>query len=280
MATPRRLPRWAVAALGLALLSALLWSIPAGRAGPGDGAADRTVAALPFAAGTEGEACEAAAEVAADLLVGLMSATESVAFVERTQLDAVLAEHELALSGLATQAEQVQAGRLIGASMILTGTVQALEGKLRLDARLLDVESSRVQGTSSVECSPDELLEAIERMAGELADAIGAGVKAPAEMKIDPAPVANLHYMRGMGYFHAGMRYQALAEFMKAEALLPAHRRARFWMGRAYFEEGDYEHAKIVFDRLASQFPKHKLGKAAKEESARCRAAIDKEGRR
>jgi TolA-binding protein len=45
----------------------------------------------------------------------------------------------------------------------------------------------------------------------------------------------------------------------------PGHADARFWMGKSYFEQGEYEHAKIEFERFLSEFPSHKNAQQAKE---------------
>ena len=64
--------------------------------------------------------------------------------VERGNLQAILGELELQLSGLADEGNAAKAGKLLGADFLLTGTVFRASGRYELFLKLLRVETAEV----------------------------------------------------------------------------------------------------------------------------------------
>jgi curli biogenesis system outer membrane secretion channel CsgG len=75
-------------------------------------------------------------------------ALDRYVLVERERLLAVLRELNLGSSGLADDATALRIGRLTGARMMLFGAYQIVAGQMRLDLRLVDVETSLVLSTA------------------------------------------------------------------------------------------------------------------------------------
>ncbi|MDH3375513.1 MAG: outer membrane protein assembly factor BamD [Gammaproteobacteria bacterium] len=48
-----------------------------------------------------------------------------------------------------------------------------------------------------------------------------------------------------------------MAEFMQVLDLNPARADARMRLGKSYYEDGEYNHAKIEFERFLEDFPDH-----------------------
>lgn len=64
--------------------------------------------------------------------------------VERQQLAMVLEELQIGTSNLADRETQLKLGGITGARLMVFGNYQIIENQLRLDVRLVDVESGRV----------------------------------------------------------------------------------------------------------------------------------------
>ena len=96
---------------------------------------------------------------AADELVTQLFGTGKFSLVERSQLDAVLAEQNLGQSGLVNPAQAAEVGRLLGVQLILTGSitkfsidtkaggfrgigVEYSEAETNLDIRLVDTNTA------------------------------------------------------------------------------------------------------------------------------------------
>ncbi len=232
------------------------------------------VAVLPFRHSSKDARYEPLAQSMGEMIAGCLSEVDEFAFVEREELDEVLKEHELTLSGLVDNEMKAKVGRLLGARYILTGGVAVEEKKLKVNAHLFEVETTRVAQSESAEGKIDRLLSVVRAVAEKLAKDLDLELPEIKEEDIDKWPEANLHLMRGLGYYYGNMPDHAIAEFMKALALKHDHVRARYWNGVCYFDDEEYEHAKIEFDRFLKEFPEDELAPKVKEMLEVCATQI------
>ena len=184
--------------------------------------------------------------------------------------DKLLAEHELSAS--ASPADQVRLGRMAGAQFVLTGSLTAVGDKLQISAHLLDVATRRVAQSAKVTSEMDRLLQPIDKLAHELTDAVNWRLPELTRDQIDKSPEASLYFMRGLGYYYAGMPQHATTQFMKTLAVDAGHARARFWGAMTFLDQDQYDHAKIEFTRFLETFGQHSLAPRAKELLKRCEA--------
>jgi len=64
--------------------------------------------------------------------------------VERSRLQDALSEMKLGMSGVVDEQTAVEVGRAVGASAILVGSYVRIGGMIQINARLIDVETSRI----------------------------------------------------------------------------------------------------------------------------------------
>lgn len=82
----------------------------------------------------------------ATLVNANLSAEPQINTVERAELDKVLGEHELGLSGSVSEASAAKVGQLTGAKVLVTGRVFKADGELFIVAKIIGTETSRVYG--------------------------------------------------------------------------------------------------------------------------------------
>jgi len=82
----------------------------------------------------------------ATLINANLSAEPQLMTVERAELDKVLGEHELGLSGTVSADSAAKVGQLTGAKVLVTGRVFKAEGELFVVAKIIGTETSRVYG--------------------------------------------------------------------------------------------------------------------------------------
>jgi TolB-like protein len=134
-----------------------------------------TVAVMPFqdlsrSGSAVGEAIRET--VTADLASAAPAAGLRV--VERARLDGVLREQRLqAAAGELDVPGAVKVGRLVGASLIVTGAYQKVGASVRLTARFVKVETGVIVGTAKVDGAAVELLTLEDRVTAELARSAG-----------------------------------------------------------------------------------------------------------
>lgn len=82
---------------------------------------------------------------------------ESDAFkiVEREQLQKVLKEFEVAQSGIIDTTQAQEIGKMLGAAVIVTGAVIKISDQLRIDSRIIEVETGVIVSADRKVCSMD-----------------------------------------------------------------------------------------------------------------------------
>lgn len=94
--------------------------------------------------------------------------------VERNQLDAVLAEQELQLSGITSAATAARAGNVLNVQKVLFGSISLYESeyvKYLLSLRLVDVEKASVEAAETIQVrSKEALLPAIKEIVQRLSE--------------------------------------------------------------------------------------------------------------
>jgi len=263
-------PTWAVPCAGIILMiSSLVCS-----------AADaQAIAVLPFRNNSALADLDPVADGLGDLLIACAQKTPGVTFVERAALNKILAEQKISLAGLTDDKTKVQVGKLLGAKYIISGGMVVVDNKLKINAHLFDVESSRVVKSSESIGTLDNLLETIQPLTVDLMKGLGIELKPLSAAEIDRSPEANLHFMRGLGYNYGNMKNQAIAEFMKALALDPAQARARWWNAACYYDQKEWDHAAIEYERFLKDFATDDLAREAQKRLTQCKKELSKVAR-
>lgn len=136
--------KWYVMLIAMALSG--VWADEA--SAPAAPVAVPTAAVLSFdtrdraAAGTE------LGKSVSELLVVNLQETNSVDMVERAELDKALDELQLSASGLVDKESQNKLGKLVGAKILITGSIFKSGDKNYVVAKIIGTETSRVMGAS------------------------------------------------------------------------------------------------------------------------------------
>jgi hypothetical protein len=149
------------------ILLLLLGVIPAIRAAAPD---ILTVAVFDFE--SKDEAVRDLGPKVATLLNANLSAEPQLITVERAELEKVLGEHELGLSGTISSDTAAKVGHLTGAKVLVTGRVFRADRELVIVAKIIGTETSRVYG----EVAKGGVNASIADLSAELAKKIAAVV--------------------------------------------------------------------------------------------------------
>lgn len=152
------------------MASSLAWSTPADTA-------ERTypTAVLPFDA--SGAQLKDLGPEVTSLLYAYLSAEPGVVLVDRAEVEKVLGEKELGLSGTVAPDTAARIGHLTGAKVLVTGRVFAARNELVLVAKVIGTETGRVYGETVTRPLRDSHVPAVQ----ELAKKIGATIAARGE---------------------------------------------------------------------------------------------------
>lgn len=217
-----RIPAQTLTALAALLL--LLVYAP-GQAAAQDSAVT-TLAVLPFENNsvTDAKSYDPLAQgLAAMLITDLKMAGTSLKVIERAQIAALLKEVALGQTGMVDAATAVRAGKLLGAQSIAFGAFMVLGSDVRLDARIIKVETSECIQASSISGSKSDFMK-LER---QLAEKIAAALK----VTLAAAPAARggmdaaMLYSRGLEALDKGNKAEAEKLFAETVAADPAYKR-------------------------------------------------------
>jgi TolB-like protein len=104
----------------------------------------------------------------ADALAGAFARSGRFRIVERTQLDQALKELDLNQTDRIDSATVQRVGKLIGAQYLTVGSFQVVGGQIRIDARLLRVETGEVVQADSITGAAASALALPDRLAERL----------------------------------------------------------------------------------------------------------------
>jgi len=109
-----------------------------------------------------------------DLMFANLVVDPQMYLVDREDLEKILKELELNLSGLVSADSATRVGQLTGAKILVTGSVLQVDSKLYLIAKIIGTETSRVFGASVKGGVNDELDALAEELAGEVVKTIAS----------------------------------------------------------------------------------------------------------
>ena len=100
----------------------------------------------------------------AEIMITELSNIKTLKFVERQKINALIQEMQLAQSGLVSDESGVQVGKLIGAKFLVFGSYMVFEKKVRIDARIVEVETGLTIKAEQVTKKVNKMFEIIREL--------------------------------------------------------------------------------------------------------------------
>ena len=152
--------------------------------------------------------------------------------VERDQIKALIDEQGLTLSGMVDATTAIEVGKLAGVEYMLFGTCTDVMSRLRVDVRIVDVETGILRKAQEVTKPREEVFETV----ANLAELIFQDLDLEPEEELpprEPAPAAAvLFFSRGMGYEDSGNAGQARAMYQRALDIFPNYQEVQERMAK------------------------------------------------
>jgi TolB-like protein len=109
---------------------------------------------------------------AGDILFALLAKNPSLFLVDRSEMQKTVQEHEINLSGMVTPDQAIQVGKLIGAKILITGSVIESDKTLYLVAKIISTETSRVLGASVTGKTSEDFNVLMDQLAKQVGETI------------------------------------------------------------------------------------------------------------
>jgi TolB-like protein len=150
-----------------------------------------TVMVLYFDNNASSPAYDGLAKGLADMMMTDLAAVPSIQVLEREKLDALLAELKLQQSKYFDAKTAVRLGKGIGAQYAITGAFVSIEPTIRIDVRLIRVDSAAVVKAASVTGHKDDFFKLQEQLAARLIEDMSEIVSVADAQKIGDSARAN-----------------------------------------------------------------------------------------
>ena len=139
---------------------------------------DAAIAVLPFVNTSNSARLDYLEAAMARMLVTDLKQSQSLKVVTRDNLDDVLAELKLDRSALVEPSNAQKIGKILGADLIVAGSILSVSNQLRLDAHVIDVASAEVVAASKIEGAGEhEALKMVDTLAmAVIADLTGENI--------------------------------------------------------------------------------------------------------
>lgn len=214
---------------------------------------------IPFTNSTGEEQYEILGQGFADLLMTHISQYPEIGLVQRDHLQQILSEQEIQLQGHLSEDQSIKVGQLAGADKIITGGFSLSNSQLTIQTHVFDVETTKLITSKEITGPIGNIAALGDQLAAIIVEAMQGKEVVPSPISIDQRPNVTLHFIRGLGYYYGNLYDHAVTEFMEASNLDPHYAEARFWIGRSYFADQAYGHAKIEFEKFMIEYPDHSL---------------------
>lgn len=191
-----------------------------------------TLAILFFDYSGKDEALAPLREGLAQMLISDFSAGGQVRVVERTRLKALLEEQKLGRSGQVDPTTASRLGKLLGARFLVLGSFFDLKNVLRIDARVVEVETGRIVRSVGANGAADDFWTLEKTLAQKLGEVLEGNLPA---------------YTRPTGTAPAKVKSKTVATYGRALSAIDAGRK---------------DEAKKLLDQVVAEAPQFSLAKS------------------
>jgi TolB-like protein len=159
--------------------------------------------------------------LAAMLITDLRHEATHLKIIERNKIKELLQEIDLSQSGYVDQGTALRLGKLLGARSIAFGSFVVLGEEVRIDARLVNVETSETMLAESISGTSDQFLQLEKKLAGRIAGAFQERLAATQPSASANTMNAALAFSKGLEALDRGDRQEAESYFQKTIELDP-----------------------------------------------------------
>jgi len=153
----------------------------------------------------------------ADMFITEFAKIEQFQVVERSQLQQIFEEMKLGQSGMLDGGSAQQVGKLLGAQNLLLGSfMNMFDGKLRIDIRIVEVETGLTLKAEEETGSPTELYKLITKLVGKTLKDL--------DVKLSKAEMQRLSQVENTSfdaalYYAKGLEYEDAKDLSNAKKM-------------------------------------------------------------
>ncbi len=156
-----------------------------------------------------------------DMLITDISKVDNVQVIEREDLQKILSEQTLSLSGLTDDSRPIEVGKLLNATTIIYGSFIIMDKKIRVDAKISDVETGKIISTFSTTGELMDIFTFENDLSTKIFNHLSIKQNSKSQNNETESIEALKHYYEGVELFDDGAVDEALQKFTTARTLDP-----------------------------------------------------------
>lgn len=196
--------------------------------------AQKTMAVLYFQNSSlyQKEEMEALSKGLADMFITELSKVEQLKVIERSRLQNLIEEMSLGQSGMIDGETAQQVGKLLGVKTLLLGSyVNNFGNKMRIDARLVEVETGKTIKAEEITGKASNLFEMVQKLSDKFIKGLNLALSSEDKKRLNQLENesfdAALYYSRGLEYQDRGDLRKAYEMYKKALEINPQYSSAQ-----------------------------------------------------
>lgn len=158
--------------------------------------------------------------LSAMLITDLNNSGSTLKLIERTKIEALLKEIAFGQTGAVDQSTAVKIGKILGAQSIAFGSFMVLGNAVRIDVRIIKVETSELIISEAITGSSNRFMALEGKLAKKIADSLRV-VFVPTATERESTIEAALTFSRGLAAHDKGDKDTAKKLFQKSIDLNP-----------------------------------------------------------
>jgi TolB-like protein len=160
--------------------------------------------------------------LAAMLITDLKNAGTSLKIIERSKITAILKEIAMGQTGAVDEATAIEAGKILGAQSIAFGSYMVMGSQMRIDLRIVKVETSELILAESASGNNDDFITLENQLAQKIAESLKVALQ-PADSQFKSSMEAALYFSKGLEALDKDDNKLARKMFAKAVYLDPGY---------------------------------------------------------
>jgi TolB-like protein len=181
----------------------------------------------------------------ADMLITDISKAPEIRVVEREALEKILKEHALALSGVTDENQAVEMGRILNAHTLIYGSFIVTNKKIRIDAKISEVETGTIKASFDVNGLINQIFSVEKKLASKILEKLVADIPTDIASQETYSVDALKTYYEGIFFFDEGDFNRAKIKFQKAKDFDPWYLKPQEGLYKAYRFLKDYKKQRL-----------------------------------
>ena len=151
----------------------------------------------------------------AEMVITELSRIQTVRVVERRELRSLLEEMKLSQTGSVTGETSVRVGMLLGAKhLVFGGYMVALDEKIRIDVRIIEVETGLTVKAEEVTGKTSKILTLLKKLSKKILNDLDIKLTRNEKKALDESDNLDI---KAIMYFSKGLEFEDLGQWDKAE---------------------------------------------------------------